>query len=101
MVQLIFYPIKFHVEIIYFNILCMYVCMYLFTYLFGDKQREREADHLSTEPNAGLDPTILISRPEPKPRARHSTESPGHLLCKDTLRKKAVLTYSTILAALT
>ena len=38
------------------------------------RKREREAgSKLSREPNAGLDPMTLWSRPEPKSRVRHST----------------------------
>jgi len=39
------------------------------------RERESEADSaLSAEPHAGLDPTIVRSQPELKPRAARSTD---------------------------
>ena len=52
-----------------------------------ERERERERERarasqagfmLSTEPNSGLDPTILGSCPEPKSRVGCSTELPRH-----------------------
>lgn len=44
-----------------------------------EKERESEADFaLSTEPNMGLDPIILRSWVEPKPRVRHLADWVGY-----------------------
>ena len=69
---------------------CLYFLNILFIYLFREnrgrgRERESQADPtLSTEPETGLEPMTLRSRPEPKPQARCSadyTTSQGTLIC--------------------
>jgi len=40
----------------------------------ADEERERESQADAIQPNAGLDPTTMRSRPEPKPRVGHLTD---------------------------
>ena len=70
----------------------LYLFIYLFVYLFiylreraraggwAEGERESQADSaLSRDPDVGLGPTTLRSRPELKPRVRHVTDwAPRH-----------------------